>query len=141
MDLAIYSLRIKELFMTDSIFGVSDKALQLCEDRAVLLTSNIVNSSTPHFKARDIDYRKLVKQAGEDSGAIEMTSAGHMKSEQKIDDKQLLYRIPMQSSLDGNTVDSEIERKSFIENALQYQVNLTFVQNKTDQLMKAIKGD
>jgi flagellar basal-body rod protein FlgB len=43
-------------------------------------------------------------------------------------------------SLDGNTVDGEIERKNFIENALRYQVNLTFIQNKSDELTKAMGG-
>jgi flagellar basal-body rod protein FlgB len=127
--------------MADSIFGLSEKALSLCEDRAVTLTNNIVNSSTPHYKAKDIDFYKLVQQAGEDPGSLATTNTAHIKPTEMASSENMLYRVPMQTSADGNTVDSDLERKSFIENALHYQVNLTFIQNKTDQLMKAIKGD
>ena len=51
-----------------------------------------------------------------------------------------MYRVPMQTSMDGNTVDENIERKNFIENSLRYQVSLTFIQNESAELMKAIKG-
>src|SRR5579863_3513516 len=116
--------------MDNDIFGISGNALRLCENRAEILTENIVNSSTPHYKARDIDFHKLVKQSSSENGTD--NTADHMP---------LMYRIPMQKSADGNTVDAELERKNFIENAMNYQVNLTFVQNKSEQLMHAIKGE
>ena len=125
----------------DKIFGMSEKALQLSEDRAVMLTSNLVNSSTPHYKARDIDFQKALAAAGEDGAVMQTTSPNHIVPRTQSHGAEVEYRVPMQSSLDGNTVDDEIERKNFIENALHYQVNLTFVQNKTSELMKAIKGE
>ena len=125
----------------DKLFGVSEKALQLCEDRAVMLTSNIVNSSTPNYKARDIDFQKALATAGKDSTAMQVTNPNHLVPANQVNGSTAGYRVPMQSSLDGNTVDDEIERKNFIENALHYQVNLTFVHNKTSELMKAIKGE
>ncbi len=127
--------------MSDDIFGLSEKALKLSEDRAVLLTNNIVNGSTPHYKAKDIDFHKLVKQAAGDSDALAVTQTGHLRPTNEMNGEPTMYRIPMQASKDGNTVDEEIERKSFLENALNYQVNLTFIKNKSDQLMKAIKGE
>ncbi len=128
--------------MDDSIFGISEKAMALSEQRAVILTDNIVNSSTPHYKARDIDFQKLLKDQDTDqTAALETTNPNHLQGDVAFSGQQTLYRVPMQKSMDGNTVDEEIERKDFIENALHYQVNLTFVQNKTDQLMKAIKGE
>ena len=129
--------------MEDSIFGVSEKALALCEDRSVLLTNNIVNGSTPHYKARDIDFQKMLKdQQNNESSALLTTNPNHLKGINELSEGEpTLYRVPMQKSMDGNTVDEEIERKNFIENALHYQVNLTFVQYQTDQLMKSIKGE
>jgi flagellar basal-body rod protein FlgB len=120
--------------MTDGIFGLSEKALQLSEDRAVILTNNIVNSATPHYKAKDIDFYKLLQEEKENASAAN-TTAG------TVSKPQLLYRVPMQMSQDGNTVDEEIERKNFIENAMHYQVSLTFIQNKTNELEKAFKGE
>lgn len=126
--------------MSNSIFGLSEKALQLAEGRSVLLTNNLVNSSTPHYKARDIDFHKALDDANQ-TYSLETTNKNHIQAENQVGGQQLLYRVPMQMSLDGNTVDDEIERKNFMENALRYQVNLTFMQNKSDELMKAIKGD
>ena len=48
--------------MDDPIFGVSAKALALSERRASILTDNIVNSSTPHYKARDIDFHNMLEE-------------------------------------------------------------------------------
>lgn len=126
--------------MTNSIFGMSERALQLCEDRAVVITNNLVNSSTPNFKARDINFQDALSEA-QGSAHLDRTNESHLTIQSQAHGADLLYRIPMQSSLDGNTVDDEIERKNFLENAVRYQVNLSFIQNKTDQLMKAIKGE
>ena len=126
--------------MSNSIFGISESAMQLCEDRAVMLTNNIVNGSTPNYKARDIDFQNILKHSGDDS-SIARTHQNHLTQAEGASGEQAMYRVPMQKSMDGNTVDEEIERKNFIENALRYQVNLTFIQNKTDQVMKAIKGE
>ncbi|MDR3476562.1 MAG: flagellar basal body rod protein FlgB [Gammaproteobacteria bacterium] len=127
--------------MSNDIFGLAGSALKLSEDRAVLLTSNLVNASTPHFKAKDIDFNKALKEAGNGGGTLLKTNAAHITPSSEVGGTTALYRVPNQTSLDGNTVDDEIERKNFIENALHYQVNLTFVQNKASELMKAIKGE
>ena len=126
----------------DKIFGASEKALQLCEDRSVLLSNNVVNSATPHYKARDIDFQKLMQQeASNQASILTTTSANHFQASDLSGGESAQYRVPMQKSMDGNTVDEDIERKDFLENAIRYQVNLTFVQNKSDQLLKAIKGE
>jgi flagellar basal-body rod protein FlgB len=127
--------------MSNDIFGLAGSALKLSEDRAVLLTSNLVNASTPHFKAKDMDFNKALKEAGSGSDILSKTNTAHIATRNEVGGTQALYRVPNQTSLDGNTVDDEIERKNFIENALHYQVNLTFVQNKASELMKAIKGE
>lgn len=123
-----------------SIFGMSEKALQLCEDRAEILTNNIVNASTPHYKAKDMDFHEALLDAKSTTN-LEGDQPGHIVSSTAAENHKLLYRIPNQMNMDGNTVDDDIERKNFVENAMRYQVNLTFVKNKTDELMKAMKGD
>lgn len=122
------------------LFGLSEKALSLSEDRAVMLTTNIVNSGTPNYKAKDIEFEKVL--AGiQPEKSLKLTSSKHIQLDHQINGAQVKYRVPMQYSMDGNTVDPEIERKNFLENSMKYQVSLTFIQNKTEQLMKAIKGD
>jgi flagellar basal-body rod protein FlgB len=125
--------------MDSKIFGLSEQALQLSENRSVLLTNNLVNSSTPHYKAKDIDFNKAMQDANQDYSLLK-TNPNHLQASNTIGGQRVLYRVPNQMSLDGNTVDGEIERKNFIENALRYQVNLTFIQNKSDELTKAMSG-
>ena len=127
--------------MADSIFGISEQALQLCEDRAVMLSGNIVNSATPNYKARDIDFHGVLKDMSQQNGQMLINRPDHLQSAGSTGPYTAMYRVPMQTSEDGNTVDEEIERKNFLQNALNYQVNLTFVKNKSDQILKAIKGE
>lgn len=126
--------------MDSKIFGVSEKALQVCESRSVLLTNNIVNASTPHYKARDIDFNKALQDANQ-AYSLAATNKKHLSASGQTGGAKIMYRVPNQVSLDGNTVDDEIERKNFIENALRYQVGLTFVRSESDQILKALKGE
>lgn len=126
----------------DKIFGLAEQALSVTEQRATMLSGNIVNSNTPGYKAKDIDFDEVMKNVSGGAGSLTVTNQNHIPT-MNVETGNLpyKYRIPMQTSLDGNTVDSEIERKNFMQNAMKYQVSLSFIQNKTDQIMKAMKGD
>lgn len=124
------------------LFGLAEKALGLSENRANLLSTNLVNSSTPGYKARDIDFDKIMNSVNQKSHALDVTQPGHIQTSSSSNmEDNIMYRIPMQSSMDGNTVDPEIERKNFLQNSMKYQVSLTFIQNKTDEIFKAMKGE
>jgi flagellar basal-body rod protein FlgB len=47
----------------------------------------------------------------------------------------------MQDSLDGNTVDEQVEQAQFMQNAVQYQASLEFLGSRFKGLTKAIKGE
>jgi flagellar basal-body rod protein FlgB len=126
--------------MRNDIFGLSAKALQLCEQRAVTLTKNVVNSSTPHYKAQDFDFQTALL-SNDNASSLQLSNAKHLSGDGESAEANMQYRVPTQMTLDGNTVDEVVERKNFIENAMQYQVNLTMIQNQTSSLMKAIKGE
>ena len=131
---------IGEAMSGSIIFGLEERALKLCEDRATLLASNIANSSTPQYKARDFDFHSAMQQAGS-SYALTNTDSKHMQGNKSVDGQKIAYRVPMQFSMDDNTVDDEIERKNFIDNSIKYQAGLGFAQNKMSNLMRAIRGE
>ena len=54
---------------------------------------------------------------------------------------ELLYRTPLQPTLAGNTVDSDIEMAQFARNSLDFQASLTFLQGKFRGLSAALKGE
>ena len=126
----------------DKIFGLAEQALGVTEQRATMLSGNIVNSNTPGYKAKDIDFDQVMKEVTGSAESLQVTNKNHISTTNvETGNLPFKYRIPMQTSLDGNTVDTEIELKNFMQNAMKYQVSLSFIQNKTDQIIKAMKGD
>ena len=127
----------------DSALGIHDKALQVRSHRAELLASNIANADTPGYKAKDIDFKATLAsaQANQQATTLKLTHARHMQGESVMPGVETMYRVPHQASLDGNTVDSHIEKGEFAENALRYQASLTFLERKFKGLISALKGE
>jgi flagellar basal-body rod protein FlgB len=126
----------------DEVFGIHAQALTLRSRRAEVIAGNLANADTPGYKARDFDFHKVLNQEIEGSVKVRATSQGHIQPDAGlISPAQLLYRTPMQPSLDGNTVDTEQEHTSFSANAMEYQASLSFINGKISSLRKAIRGD
>ncbi len=126
----------------DDVFGVHPKALMLRARRAEVLAANLANADTPGYKARDFDFNKLMKQELQGSVRVRTTSQRHIQPDVGlVPNAQMLYRTPMQPSLDGNTVDTEREHTAFSANAIEYQASLGFLNRKISGLRKAIRGD
>jgi flagellar basal-body rod protein FlgB len=111
--------------ISDGIFGPHATALKLREQRMNMLASNIANAATPNYKARDFDF----------SEALKSVEAGGSS------DSTIQYRIPVQPSLDGNTVELATEQTAFAENTLGYRSSLSFLQGRISTLSRALKGE
>lgn len=120
--------------------GLHPDALTLREQRGQVLAANLANADTPGYKARDLDFRAVLKQQTPRGTPLERTQSGHLGGPDLMLDGQLKYRTPHQVSLDGNTVEDHIEQAKYAENALQYQASLTFINNDLAGLMSALKG-
>ena len=116
----------------NDIFGIDGAALQLRSQRLGLLASNIANASTPGFKAKDIDFTTALEQAA---------NTGDRSDVSQVADANTLYRVPLQPSLDGNTVELSTEQTQFAENAVQYQTTLSFLNGRIETLSRALKGE
>ncbi len=115
-------------------------ALQLRARRMEVLASNLANADTPHYKARDFDVDKLLRGPDEPSLPVRKTDPAHLTLDPDARFR-LLYRVPQQAALDGNTVEEHIEQAKFAENALRYQASLRFVNGKFSGLLTAIRGE
>ncbi len=127
----------------DPIFGMHAKALTLWTQRNEVLASNIANADTPNYKARDLDFASTLGQAKERSIEMRTTHTGHMNTMNgggTDGNGELLYRIPMHASLDGNTVETDVEQAKFGENALRYQASLRFISGSVRTMKAAIAG-
>lgn len=129
----------------DSEFRVQQAALNLRSYRQELLASNIANGDTPHYKARDFDFKSALANAlgGAGRGALTMTrtASGHLDSavggRGGVD---VQYRNEYQGAVDGNTVNMDVERAAFTENAVQVEAMLTFMRGKFKDMQTAIQG-
>jgi flagellar basal-body rod protein FlgB len=127
----------------DPLFGIHAQALQLQRQRMELIAGNLANADTPGFKARDLDFRQVLAAA--QSGAdLQRTHAQHLSSASgglsgdPLNGPQ--YRLPVQPSVDGNTVDVQIEQAQFADAALRYQAGLGFIDSRMKGLMSALTG-
>ena len=125
----------------DKALGSFPAHLSLYGERSSLIAANIANADTPGFKARDIDFRSVLAKAGGDKLAMKTTHANHLGGPADAAGADLLYRIPTQPSVDGNTVDTQVEQAEFAQNAVRYQSTLTFLNGKFKGLKLAIKGE
>lgn len=124
------------------------QALGLRQQRHQILASNIANADTPNYKARDIDFgselKKAVEQgrAGSSGLSLTRTSERHLEGQAAATPSQgLLYRVPDQPSLDGNTVDMDRERTQFADNAVRYQAALTLINSRIQGLKNAMQPE
>jgi flagellar basal-body rod protein FlgB len=104
----------------------------------------LANADTPNYKSRDIDFRSALAKAGTTDAPVHMTATNtrHISVGNVADGgtPDLKYRVPLAPSLDGNTVDGQLEHAAFAENAVRYQASLTFLTAKFREMMTAITG-
>lgn len=129
----------------DKAFGIHDKALLLFERRTQLLSENIVNADTPGYKARDIDFDKVLQNAqGLNQGQnlkMQATHTGHIDLSQQAFSEDVQYRQVEQSAADGNTVDAQKEKAAFAENSMRYQTTMHILSKRISGLKNAFRGD
>ena len=131
-------------FSLDDHLGIHAPALNLQARRAQVLASNLANADTPGYKARDIDFRQVLQgiDSGMQSGnTLRMTHARHLAADAAgPGGYELLYRSPNQPSLDGNTVEQQVEMAAYADNAMRYLASLRFLSGKFNSMRTAIKG-
>ncbi|EPC04549.1 flagellar biosynthesis protein FlgB [Litchfieldella anticariensis FP35 = DSM 16096] len=137
--------------MIDKIDGAlrfHQEALNLRAERQEVLASNIANADTPNYKARDFDFSKELSRVMDNGRSSEAglslatTSARHIEARATMPPtKDLLYRVPDQPSLDGNTVDMDRERTQFADNAVRYQAALTLINSRIQGLKTAMQPE
>ena len=128
----------------DDALRFNQLALNLRGARQELLASNVANADTPGYKARDIDFASALQHALSGSPqALPMTtsSSAHLEGSAggQIMGAPVLYRIPDQPSADGNTVNMDVERAQATDNALRYEVGVSFVVSQFKDLTAALQ--
>lgn len=131
----------------DDYLRFNETALSLRAQRQELLASNIANADTPNYKARDIDFASALQGAlaGSRQGGLNTTAPSHMprglaSGDTLANGTPVQYRGVVQGSVDGNTVDMDVERNQFADNALRYEAGITMINHQIKGLLAAIQG-
>ena len=115
-------------------------ALQLREQRNNIIGSNIANAATPNYKARDLDFEKILNsQSGQSD--LNRSSTQHFSDIESASGQKLKYRQSLNPSVDGNTVEMSVEQMEFAENSMRYVTSLQFLNSRISGLMAAIRGE
>jgi len=126
----------------DKALGIHQHALEGRVKRAEVLANNLANADTPGYKARDVDFQAMMQKAQDSMSNFGMarTHESHMDTSAMGGDSELLYRVPHQPSVDGNTVDAQQEQTRFMRNAMDYQASFRFLDGKISGIKKALSG-
>ena len=123
----------------ESIMGVHEAALLFRARRMEVLAANLANADTPHYQARDVEFKSVLdERLG--AATLKTTNSRHLAIDPLASRDSLKYRIPHQPSLDGNTVEADLELARYAENAVSYQASLLFATGKINSLRAALTG-
>ncbi len=125
------------------------QALRLRAERQSVLAANIANADTPNYKATDFNFAHAL-QAAVNQQAGAQTPAGTLRttSPQHIGGAggpanipvPLQFRSGTQASLDGNSVDMDVERANFADNTIRYEAALRALNQQLRTLQSAVQG-
>ena len=104
-----------------------------------VLARNIANADTPNFKAQDLDFKAMLKEAGKEY--LNATHDQHYSALADAPDNGMRFRVPFNSSFDGNTVEINVEQAQYGKAASDYQATLQFLENRIGSIRKALKGE
>lgn len=125
----------------EKAFGLHPQGMVLRAKRAEVIASNIANADTPGYKAKGMDFQKALAQASQKQQmGMTRTNEKHFDVRTSLNDG-LEFRIPNQPDTgDRNTVDVQVERNLYLENSLEYQASVQFLNGRIKGLKKAITG-
>lgn len=137
------TIELKSMFRIDQYFAPNQQTLQLRNTRLELISQNIANAATPNYRARDIDFSASMAAANQQFG-MSLTQSKHIDaigSAGASTEAALVYRVPLNPSLDNNTVEIGVEQAKFGRAAAEYQASLQFLENRISSMRKALRGE
>lgn len=127
--------------LLENAFGIHEQALAVRSRRVELLSKNIANADTPNFKAKDIDFKSVLSATRDQALDMQATKVGHFLKGDPIRPDGEMFRIPFNTSFDGNTVEIGMEQAQYGKAAADFQATLSFLESRVSSLRKAMRGE
>ena len=126
--------------LVDNALGIHERAIAVRNRRVELISQNIANADTPNYKARDLDFKKLI--AGVEGMKVMATDKRHYEiAHLENTPDGLKFRVPFNSATDGNTVEMSVEQAQYAKATADYQATLMFLENRISGISKALRGE
>ena len=124
----------------DPLIGGLRTVLDLRLQQHALTASNLANADTPGFKAKVIDFQKVLAEAVHGAGELRTTDPRHLQpgGADLHDDPPVLEIEPPPWALDGNSVLPERETARLTENSMMYDAVARGLQRKLAMLRYAV---
>ena len=69
------------------------------------------------------------------------TNSRHFETGEIENSNGVVFRIPYNSAVDGNTVEINVEQAKYGEAASQYQATLQFLESRISGIRKSLRGE
>ena len=124
----------------DQVFSTIERSLDLRYKRHAVLSSNVANSETPGFKARELDFAgELSRAIGGEGQSLRKTDAKHMDvtGDQSA---HTVFDYAGSMGNDGNNVDLDVTMGKMSSNSRAYNNAITMYDLKLRLLRAAIRS-
>lgn len=124
----------------DSSLEWATRALDWCVRRHRVVSSNIVNRDTPGYRAKDVDFGKVMEQISRGGEEVLMrTDPSHLPG-LSAGASNVLTEKKAAERPDGNSVNLSEQMSRLVENNYTYQALLKHVNRKFQAIKLAIQG-
>lgn len=117
-----------------------ESAVRLYGKRLEVVASNIANADTPNYKARDIDFKAALAQSLAALAEAKPSGSPVRKEPPDSNSPTLLYRVPAQPGVDGNTVDMDVERTVFTDATIRYEFTMQTAVGEYKEISELFKN-
>lgn len=124
----------------DTTFDLLQRAMDVRIKRHAVLSSNVANSETPNYKARELDFAgELNKVLTQKTENVEKTNTMHMDLDENSSSHVILDNSGAVGA-DGNNVDLDISMGKLGENVRAYSNAATWLGVQLRLLKNVTKG-
>ena len=120
--------------------NVLDKAADAANLRNEMLTNNIANADTPHYKRKDVSFEGYLQHALHGGGSLDSRvnqinqNLSELGATIYTDNMNLSYR------LDGNNVDIDVEAGYLAQNQIRYNALISQIGQEFGRYKSVLSG-
>lgn len=104
--------------------NILEKALDASWLRNDAITNNIANADTPGYKRKDVEFEEFLEQA------VSFNKSMHKINLNEIQPKVVTKNNSLQTRIDENNVDIDIEMTEMAKNSIRYNTLISLVSKK-----------